>query len=92
MRPVRWTQGVPSPVHRPQDCDVVIFRENTEDVYCGIEWQSGSAEAGQLIAYLRDTSMSLEDIAYRLRFSDAANFRHAFKRWTGKSPGEYRGR
>lgn len=44
------------------------------------------------IAYLRDTSISLDDIAYRLRFSDAANFRHAFKRWTGKSPGEYRGR
>ena len=43
------------------------------------------------IAYLRNTSISLDDIAYRLGFSDAANFRHAFKRWTGNSPGTYRG-
>ena len=43
------------------------------------------------IAYLRDTKISIEDIAYRLSFSDAANFRHAFKRWTGNSPGHYRG-
>ena len=52
VRPVRWVKGVPSPVQRPQDINVVIFRENTEDVYAGIEWESGSAEANKLIAYL----------------------------------------
>ncbi len=49
VRPVRWFEGVPSPVKRPGDLDVVIFRENTEDVYCGIEWESGSPEANALI-------------------------------------------
>lgn len=44
------------------------------------------------IAYLRNTGISIEDIAFRLSFSDAANFRHAFKRWTGHSPGHYRGK
>ncbi len=54
VRPVRWVRGVPSPVKRPQDMNMVIFRENTEDVYCGIEWESGTPEAQQLIAYLMD--------------------------------------
>src|SRR4029079_10567437 len=45
VRPVRWFQGVPSPVKEPQKLDVVIFRENTEDVYAGIEFKEGSAEA-----------------------------------------------
>ncbi len=54
VRPVRWVRGVPSPVKRPQDMNMVIFRENTEDVYCGIEWESGTPEAKQLIAYLMD--------------------------------------
>jgi isocitrate dehydrogenase len=49
VRPVRHIPGVPSPVLRPQDIDVVIFRENTEDVYAGIEWKSGSPEANKLI-------------------------------------------
>ncbi len=52
VRPVRWVPGVPSPVKRPQDLDVVIFRENTEDVYAGVEFKSGSAESNKLIAYL----------------------------------------
>jgi isocitrate dehydrogenase len=52
VRPVRHVPGVPSPVTRPGDLDVVIFRENTEDVYAGIEWQSGSPEANKLIAWL----------------------------------------
>jgi len=52
VRPVRWVPGVPSPVRRPQDLDVVIFRENTEDVYAGIEWRSGSGEAKKLIAFM----------------------------------------
>jgi len=52
VRPVRWVQGVPSPVKRPQDMDVVIFRENTEDVYCGIEWKSGDPETKRLIDFI----------------------------------------
>src|SRR5215467_13504374 len=44
LRPVRWFQGVPSPVKRPGDVDMVIFRENTEDIYAGIEWESGSSD------------------------------------------------
>jgi isocitrate dehydrogenase len=53
VRPVRWFQGVPSPVKEPQKLDVVIFRENTEDVYAGIEFKEGSAEARELIEFLR---------------------------------------
>jgi len=54
LRPVRWFQGVPSPVLHPELVDMVIFRENTEDVYAGYEVQSGTLEAIKLIAYLRD--------------------------------------
>jgi isocitrate dehydrogenase len=53
LRPVRWYPGVPSPVKRPQDVDMVIFRENSEDIYAGIEWPAGSAEARKLIAFLQ---------------------------------------
>ena len=52
VRPVRWYTGVPSPVHHPERMNMVIFRENTEDVYAGIEWPSGSPEAKKLIAFL----------------------------------------
>ncbi len=51
-RPVRYFQGVPSPVKRPEKLDVIIFRENTEDVYAGIEWKEGTPEAQKLIGYL----------------------------------------
>jgi isocitrate dehydrogenase len=54
VRPVRYFEGVPSPVREPQRMNVVIFRENTEDVYAGIEWRSGSAEVKKLIAFLND--------------------------------------
>ncbi len=54
LRPVRWYEGVPSPVKRPEDVDMVIFRENTEDIYAGIEWEAESPEARKLIAFLRD--------------------------------------
>ncbi len=54
LRPVRWFEGVPSPVHRPQDVDMVIFRENSEDIYAGIEWQAGSAEVKKVIAFLQN--------------------------------------
>ncbi len=54
VRPVRYFKGVPSPVRQPAKVDMVIFRENTEDVYAGIEWEEGSAGARELIFYLRD--------------------------------------
>jgi isocitrate dehydrogenase len=53
IRPVRYFNGVPSPVKNPQKLDVVIFRENTEDVYAGYEWESGSKAAGEIIGYLK---------------------------------------
>jgi isocitrate dehydrogenase len=53
IRPVKFIKGAPSPVKRPELMDVVIFRENTEDVYAGIEWKSGSSEAEKLIKYMR---------------------------------------
>jgi len=52
VRPVRYYPGTPSPVRRPEAVDMVIFRENTEDVYAGIEWPAGSDEAGRLIDLL----------------------------------------
>jgi isocitrate dehydrogenase len=52
VRPVRYYDGVPSPVKEPQKVDMIIFRENTEDVYAGIEWKSGSEEARKLIDFL----------------------------------------
>ena len=54
IRPVRYFEGVPSPVKEPSKLNVVIYRENTEDVYAGIEWKSGSKESKQLIEYIRD--------------------------------------
>lgn len=54
LRPVRWFQGVPSPVKRPEDTDMVIFRENTEDIYAGIEFKEGKPEAKKLIDFLQD--------------------------------------
>ncbi len=53
LRPVRWFQGVPSPVKNPHKVDVVIFRENTEDIYAGIEWESGSEQARRFLELLR---------------------------------------
>ena len=52
MRPVRYFPGVPSPVKHPEKLDVVIFRENTEDVYAGIEWRQGTPEAAKVIGFL----------------------------------------
>ncbi len=52
LRPVRWFQGVPSPVKKPQDCDMVIFRENTEDIYAGIEWAAGTPESQKMLDFL----------------------------------------
>jgi isocitrate dehydrogenase len=54
LRPVRYFNGVPSPVKHPEKVDMVIFRENTEDIYAGVEWPAGSKEADKLIAFLQD--------------------------------------
>jgi isocitrate dehydrogenase len=52
LRPVRWFKGVPSPVKRPDLTDMVIFRENTEDIYAGVEWMNGTPEAEKIKAFL----------------------------------------
>jgi isocitrate dehydrogenase len=52
IRPVRYIPGVPSPMRAPEKCDIVIFRENTEDVYAGIEWKAGSPEADRVRSFL----------------------------------------
>ena len=54
VRPVRWFQGVEAPVKRPGDLDVVIFRENTEDIYMGIEFKEGTPDAAKIIKFLKD--------------------------------------
>jgi isocitrate dehydrogenase len=53
LRPVRWFHGVPSPVKQPDQVDMVIFRENTEDIYAGIEWEAGTPEAKRIVDFLR---------------------------------------
>ena len=53
LRPVRWFEGVPTPVKEPGKVDMVIFRENSEDIYAGIEWKAGSPEAEKVIAFLQ---------------------------------------
>ena len=54
LRPVRWFEGVPSPVKKPGDVDMVIFRENSEDIYAGVEWKAGSPEAQKVIKFLTE--------------------------------------
>jgi len=54
LRPVRWFKGVPSPVKRPEKVDMVIFRENTEDIYAGIEFESGTEDVKKVLAFLKE--------------------------------------
>lgn len=54
VRPVRWFKGVPSPVVHPEYCDMVIYRENTEDIYAGIEYMAGTAEADKIKKFLKE--------------------------------------
>lgn len=54
LRPVRWFKGVPSPVKEPEKTDMVIFRENSEDIYAGIEWKAGSDEANKVVKFLTE--------------------------------------
>jgi isocitrate dehydrogenase len=63
LRPVRWFAGVPSPVKHPEQVDVVIFRENTEDIYAGVEWPAESPEARKVIAFLRE-EMGVQKIRF----------------------------
>jgi len=67
IRPVRWFEGVPSPVKEPGKVDMIIFRENTEDIYAGIEFPAGSPEAGKVIRFLQ-TEMGVKAI----RFPDSS--------------------
>jgi len=54
QRPVRWFAGVPSPVKHPERTDMVVFRENSEDIYAGIEWAAGTPEAAKVVDFLRN--------------------------------------
>ncbi|NQV15743.1 NADP-dependent isocitrate dehydrogenase [bacterium] len=54
LRPVRYFKGVPSPVNKPEDVDMVIFRENTEDIYAGVEWQAGSDEVKKVMKFMQE--------------------------------------
>jgi isocitrate dehydrogenase len=63
IRPVRYFEGVPSPVKRPEDCDMVIFRENTEDIYAGIEYEKGTDEVKKLVNFLQD-EMGVKNIRF----------------------------
>ncbi|QDP40838.1 NADP-dependent isocitrate dehydrogenase [Radiobacillus deserti] len=67
LRPVRYFEGVPSPVKRPEDTDMVIFRENTEDIYAGIEWQKGSDEVKKVIEFLKN-----EMGVHKIRFPETS--------------------
>ncbi|RJU81217.1 MAG: NADP-dependent isocitrate dehydrogenase [Candidatus Poseidoniales archaeon] len=63
VRPVRWYDGTPSPVKSPGDVDMIIFRENSEDVYAGIEWEAGSKEVAKVIQFLQE-EMGVEKIRF----------------------------
>jgi len=54
VRPVRWFEGVPSPVRQPELVDMIIFRENSEDIYAGIEWEAGSPEVQKMIRFMQE--------------------------------------
>ncbi len=71
LRPVRWMPGVPSPVRHPEKVDMVIFRENTEDLYAGVEFQAGTAASRQFQAWLRATAP--DDYA-KIRFPETSGF------------------
>jgi isocitrate dehydrogenase len=71
LRPVRWFKGVPSPVKRPQDCDMVIFRENCEDIYAGIEFKQGTPEADKFLSMLKE---AFPKEAGKIRFPASSGF------------------
>ena len=69
LRPVRWFTGVPSPVKAPEEVDMVIFRENTEDIYAGVEFEAGSDDAKKMLAFLKET---FPDRYKKIRFPDTS--------------------
>ena len=69
LRPVRWFKGVPSPVKRPEKVNMVIFRENTEDIYAGIEFQAGSEDAKKIIGFLKE---AFPKMYKKIRFPETA--------------------
>ncbi len=71
LRPVRWFEGVPSPVKRPQDTNMVIFRENTEDIYAGIEFQAGTPDGDKFKGLLKE---NFPKPFTKVRFPDSAGF------------------
>ena len=71
LRPVRWFPGVPSPVKEPQKVDMVIFRENTEDIYAGIEFEEGTDDAKRMVAFLTE---NFPDKLKKVRFPSTAGF------------------
>ena len=71
LRPVRWFKGVPSPVKHPDQVDMVILRENTEDIYAGIEFQEGSADAKKFLALIKE---NFPDRYKKIRFPDSSGF------------------
>ncbi len=68
LRPVRWFKGVPSPVRHPEKVDMVIFRENTEDIYAGIEFENGSADAKKVLSFLKENFPQLHK---KIRFPES---------------------
>jgi isocitrate dehydrogenase len=71
LRPVRWFKGVPSPVKSPEKIDMVIFRENTEDVYAGIEFEAGTEDAKKVLRLLKD---DFPQMYQKVRFPDSSAF------------------
>ena len=69
LRPVRWFEGVPSPVKRPDLVDMVIFRENTEDIYCGIEFEQGTEENARFLKLFAD---NFPDLSKKIRFPETS--------------------
>src|SRR5262249_43931623 len=69
LRPVRWFKGVPSPVKHPEKVDMVIFRENTEDIYAGIEFERGTDAAKKMLAFIKENFP--KDYA-KIRFPESA--------------------
>jgi isocitrate dehydrogenase len=71
LRPVQYFKGVPSPVKRPEKVDMIIFRENTEDIYAGIDYQAGSAEAKKILEFLqRELPAAMKKIRFGLQAAD----------------------
>lgn len=70
LRPVQWFQGVPSPVRHPEKVDMVIFRENTEDIYAGIEFKTGTPEAQKMLDFLTNEM----GVSKKIRFPETTSF------------------